>query len=73
MTQPSSGHTNLTQIVHFFSSDQLLVLLTPPKTLNVEICELVKWETYWGLLAYCFLMHHVKGLPQKKSLLNSLV
>jgi len=40
MVQLSSGHTYLSQLGHFllfFSYDQSLVPLTPPKPLNVEI------------------------------------
>jgi len=42
MAPLSSGHTHLSQfghffLIYFFSSDQSLVPLTPPRPLNVEI------------------------------------
>jgi len=49
----------------FFSSDQSLVPLTPPRTLNVEIWELVKMEIYGGCLHIVFIKLHIKGLPPK--------
>jgi len=65
MAQLSSGHTHLSQLGHFFilfSSDQSLVVpLTPPRPLNVEISELVKMETYGGCLHIVFIKLHVKG------------
>jgi len=64
--QLSSGHTHLSQLGHFFlfifffSSDQSLVPLTPPRLLNVEI-----WRLMGGCLHIVFIKLHVKGLSPK--------
>jgi len=46
----------LFHIFFFLSSDRSLVPLTPPRPLNLEILELVKMETYGGVVCILFLL-----------------